>query len=138
MDVAPTVLALLHVPTVLPSDELRFGRNAFDDRNRRVAPFACWNDGLCEGYVDATTKVVRLPSDHRSIAFDRDRDEWSPRSPSPVEEERVDDVHDTLVSTRLDGAPVMIRRLELPSGFVCGPPGSCVHPNRPNGGFHQR
>jgi glucan phosphoethanolaminetransferase (alkaline phosphatase superfamily) len=138
LDVAPTVLGRLGVSTALPRDERRFGRDAFGGPERTVAPFACWSDDVCEGYVDARAKVVRLPSDDRSLAFDRGGDERSPRPPTGDEEERLDAIHEVFVSTRLDGAPLAVRRLTLPSGFVCGEPGSCVHPSRPEGGFHRR
>jgi arylsulfatase A-like enzyme len=139
-DVAPTALSLLGIASRLPDDPLRFGRSAFGHGAvRRIAPLACWNDALCEGYIDDRAKAVSLPSDDASLAFDRRRafQEHASRAVSASEQQTLDVVHQALTSTHLRNARLSAQPLRLPSGFVCGPgQAPCLHPSRPEGGFH--
>lgn len=140
IDVAPTLLGLIGVRSVLPDNELRYGEDALRARKREIAPFACWNDQMCEGYVARDVKVVRMPADHRELAFERGdpRGETHYRAPTPDEQRVLERIRLEHALTRLSLAPSLTARpLALPSGFACGPGHRlCVHPSRPDGGFH--
>jgi membrane-anchored protein YejM (alkaline phosphatase superfamily) len=139
LDVAPIVLGAVGVPTILPDNELRFGRAP--DQTRSYAPFACWHDATCEGYISKDVKVVRMLSDGRDFAFDRKlgASERDIRAPTDQEEAmllRVSLQHEITRLSFLRG--LKAGAIELPSGFACGRGGAvCVHPSRPEGGFHR-
>jgi glucan phosphoethanolaminetransferase (alkaline phosphatase superfamily) len=141
LDVAPIVLGALGIESALPSEELRFGSDRLGaGRRREYAPFACWNDGMCEGVVGRDVKLVRLLADHRSVAFDRgaSSDETKFRRPSTTETALLARLARELASTHLSALPgVTAEPLTLSSGFVCGRGAKqCRHPSRPRGGFH--
>lgn len=141
LDVAPMLLGTIGVDTTLPDSPLRFGRNLLRAGVRREqAPFACWNDGMCEGFITRDAKVARLITDHRLVAFDRNGyvEEKAFRSPTPAELQVLDLLERELALTRLVGARSLLAEpIALPSGFSCGPGASeCIHPGRPRGGFH--
>ena len=139
-DIAPTVLGRFGIQDQLPDDELRFGFDVLRAPSRRhIAPFACWNDGVCEGYVTAATKVVRLPAERHQLAFDRGQSPPESRHRRLTRDEAavLARAHQAYLLTHLRFAPLSAEQIQLPSGFICGPGREeCYHPSRPQGGFH--
>lgn len=140
LDIAPSLLASIGVNHTLPSDELRFGIDVLHaERPRSYAPFACWNDEMCEGYISRDVKVVRMPADHRELTFELHGKQQEPnfRRPTSAELAVLERVHEVNVSTHLSKAQLQAAPIQLASGFACGPGlDECVHPSRPEGGFH--
>lgn len=140
LDIAPSLLGIIGVNHTLPSEELRFGADVLHaSRPRSYAPFACWNDETCEGYISRDVKVVRMPADHRELAFELHGKLQEPsfRRPTSAELQVLERVHEVNASTHLSKAPLQAAPIRLASGFACGPGlAECAHPSRPEGGFH--
>jgi hypothetical protein len=139
LDVAPLVLGATGVATILPDNELRFGKAPGEQRT--LAPFACWHDGVCEGFISKDAKIVRMIADGRDIAFDRKPGGSERDIREPTDAERAVLLRVTMQNelTRLSlKRDLKAGELKLPSGFTCGRGGAvCVHPSRPEGGFHR-
>ncbi|HUS31600.1 MAG TPA: sulfatase-like hydrolase/transferase [Kofleriaceae bacterium] len=128
LDLAPTLLDLLGVQPTEAASASTPARSVLHLSTDRVLPFSCFFDKTCFGFVQGSTKVIRMRETDRSFYFDlaSDPEEHDPKQLTPALQTLLEEVAHTVDRHRTNSKPVL--REAMPDY----PPWNCAR-NQPCG-----